>query len=66
MERQVDASDALLALAQKFREAAAIGGRTDVVAKVDDVIRQISGGGSTERDPDKANAVIRFLDGLGF
>jgi hypothetical protein len=64
VERQDSA--ALLALAQKLREAAAIGGRTDVVAKVDDVIRQISAGGDAERDPDKANAVIRFLDGLGF
>lgn len=63
MERQ---SEALLALAQKLREAATIAGRKDVVAKVDDVIRQISAGGETERDPDKTNALIRFLDGLGF
>jgi hypothetical protein len=66
MEGQPEVTQALLALAQRLREAASIAGRTDVVARVDDVIRQISAGGGTERDPDKANAVIRFLDGLGF
>jgi hypothetical protein len=59
----------LLILARDLRTAAVTAGRPDVVAKVDEVILLIAGRddpAGTERDSDKANTVVRILDGLGF
>ena len=55
----------LLALARQLREAAAGAGRTDVVAKVDDVILLLAGTEPQEGES-KSNVVLRILDGLGF
>ncbi len=55
----------LLILARRLREDAGQAGRTDVVAKVDDVIILLAGA-KPEADESKANVVIRILDGLGF
>ncbi|MGW4946388.1 hypothetical protein ACWEOZ_32940 [Actinoplanes sp. NPDC004185] len=78
MDRQRETTDpaALLVLARDLRTAAVIAGRADVVAKVDEVILLIAGQqartagqaepAAGERDSDKANTVVRILDGLGF
>ncbi|GAA3940113.1 hypothetical protein [Actinoplanes auranticolor] len=71
MDRQPETTDpaALLVPARDLRTAAVIAGRADVVAKVDEVILLIAGRvepAGTERDGDKANTVVRILDGLGF
>jgi len=71
VDRQRETTDpaALLVPARDLRTAAVIAGRADVVAKVDEVILLIAGEdkpAATERDSDKANAVVRILDGLGF
>jgi hypothetical protein len=71
VDRQRETTDpaALLVLARDLRTAAVIAGRADVVAKVDEVILLIAGKeepAAGERDSDKANTVIRILDGLGF
>ncbi|WP_250003861.1 hypothetical protein [Actinoplanes sp. M2I2] len=54
----------LLMLAKHLREAAEAAGRTDVVAKVDDLVLMIA-----DAEPPaaqgKTNVVLRILDGLG-
>lgn len=71
-ERSAAAS--LAALAVQLKEAAADAGRSDVAAKAEEAIALLAGadagspagaGESLSRD-DKANAALRFLDGLGF
>ena len=61
---------ALLAVAKQFRDAASSAGRPDVVAKIDEAILLLAGTGSSTGKPqgndDKANVVLRILDGLGF
>jgi hypothetical protein len=61
---------ALLALAKQFRDAASTAGRPDVVAKIDEAILLLAGTNdpASHRDSgdNKANVVIRILDGLGF
>jgi hypothetical protein len=67
-QRETTGPAALLVLARDLRTAAVTAGRADVVAKVDEVILLIAGRvePATGRDSDKANAVVRILDGLGF
>lgn len=55
---------ALLALGKQFRDAALRAGRDDVVAKIDEAILLVAR--EPRRGDDKANAVLRLLDGLGF
>jgi hypothetical protein len=61
---------ALLSLAGQFREAALRAGRADVVAKIDDAILLLASpvqpDSKAKSSNDKANAVLRILDGLGF
>ena len=63
---------ALLMLARELRDAAVNAGRPDVAAKAEEAIALITGpldaaaGGRAARDGDKANTVVRILDGLGF
>ena len=63
-------SRALLAIAKQFRDAAAGAGRPDVVAKIDEAIILLAGtddrAGKVDSSADKANVVLRILDGLGF
>jgi hypothetical protein len=63
-------SRALLAIAKQFRDAAATAGRPDVVAKIDEAIillaRTDHAAGKVDGSDDKANVVLRILDGLGF
>ena len=60
-------SHALLALAKQFRDAAVQAGRDDVVAKIDDTILLLAPPSERPRSSgDKANVVLRILDGLGF
>ncbi len=71
VERQRENTEpaALLMLARDLRAAAVTAGRPDVVAKVEEVILVIAGQDGpapAERDSDKANTVVRILDGLGF
>jgi hypothetical protein len=72
---QVDArheAALLLQLARQLREAATRAGRTDVVAMADEVIALLAGAPDPVDDdrkpgqPDRGNAVLRILDGLGF
>jgi hypothetical protein len=67
MEKEAELSSAvLLALARQLRTAARASGRDDVARKVDDVMALIATDASGEGDGSRrANAVIRFLDGLG-
>ena len=59
-------------LARELKDAALAADRPDVAAKADEAIVLLMGeadsSGATEgqQDSDKANAVIRILDGLGF
>jgi hypothetical protein len=57
---------ALLALAKQFRDAASSAGRPDVVAKIDEAILLLADTGDAAAEPDKANVVLRILDGFGF
>jgi hypothetical protein len=59
---------ALLALAKRLRDAAASAQRPDVVAKVDEAILLLAGDavGKPANSDDRANIVMRILDGLGF
>ena len=62
-------SVALMRLAKQFRDAASGAGRTDVVARIDEAILLLAGDeGATETGggSDKANVVLRILNGLGF
>ena len=54
----------MLALGKQFRDAALRAGRDDVVAKIDEAILLVAR--EPRRGDDKANAVLRLLDGLGF
>ena len=62
---------ALLMLARELRDAAVRAGRTDVAARADEAIALITttnrpaGTEKVARDGDKANVVVRVLDGLG-
>lgn len=56
---------ALLRLARQLRLAAAGADRPDVVAKVDEVLVLIADGSTGKAGEGRANALIRFLDGLG-
>jgi hypothetical protein len=67
---------ALLTLARELSEAAVSAGRSDVAAKADEAIVLITGTtdvagtdavgtDAVARDGDKANVVVRVLDGLG-
>lgn len=53
----------MLGLARQLKEAATRAGRPDVAAEAEEAIRLIVG--ETESNA-KGNAVLRFLDGLGF
>ncbi|AGZ42986.1 hypothetical protein [Actinoplanes friuliensis] len=56
----------LLRLAAELRKAAADAGRSDVVAKVDEVIALLAGDRvAGEGSAPKTNAIIKLLDGLG-
>jgi hypothetical protein len=63
-------SRALLGIGKQFREAAADAGRPDVVAKIDEAIILLAGAddgaGTAGGSADRANVVLRILDGLGF
>jgi hypothetical protein len=56
----------LLALAEKLRDVAAEAGRQDVAAKAEEAAALISRPAGGKQETDKANVVIRILDGLGF
>ena len=61
----------LLRLVKQLREAAAQAGRSDVVARTDDLVLLIAGGPAAPGDGDqrsvgKGDTVIRILNGLGF
>ena len=56
----------LLALAEKLRDVAAEAGRPDVAAKAEEAMTLVSRPAGSNQESDKANVVIRILDGLGF
>jgi hypothetical protein len=63
-----DETATVLRLAVQLRQAAADLGRADLVARIDEVIGLIGADGDTPEagKDEKAGAVIKFLDGLGF
>ena len=61
---EVDA--VLLALAEKLRDVAAEAGRQDIAAKAEQAMALVSRPADGKPETDKANVVIRILDGLGF
>lgn len=56
---------ALLTLAKQFRDAATAAGRPDVVAKIDEAILLLADSEETPEPRERANIVLRILDGLG-
>jgi hypothetical protein len=58
--------DGLAELARRLRDAAAEAGRPDVAAKAGEALALLSGETKATDEPDRANTVVRFLDGLGF
>ena len=61
-----EADRALLTLAKQFRDAATAAGRADVVAKIDEAILLLAEPEEIPGPRDRANVVLRILDGLGF
>lgn len=61
---EVDA--VLLALAEKLRDVAAEAGRQDVATKAREAMALVDRPATGQPESDKANVVIRILDGLGF
>ncbi|HET6534492.1 MAG TPA: hypothetical protein VFH03_28260 [Actinoplanes sp.] len=58
--------EGLAELARRLRDAAVEAGRPDVAAKAGEAIALLSGKTEAANEPDRANTVVRFLDGLGF
>lgn len=62
----------LLKLAKQLREAAARAGRSDVIARTDDLVLLIADGTAAPGDDErrrsvsKSDTVVRILNGLGF
>jgi hypothetical protein len=61
-----EADAVLLALAEKLRDAAAEAGRPDVAAKAQEAVALVGRPAGRRQESDKANTVVRILDGLGF
>jgi hypothetical protein len=56
----------LLALAVELKQAGIRAGRPDVAAKADEIIALLPDAGKPTGGTDAGNAVLKFLDGLGF
>ena len=69
MVQPPEAAADLIGLSVRLRDAAVRAGRLDVAAKADEVIALLDDADRGDREPgrdDKANAVLKFFDGLGF
>lgn len=74
MVQPPDPAAGLMGLSVRLKDAAVRAGRLDVAAKADEAIALLTDAGNPivdrgDQEPrrdDKTNAVVKFLDGLGF
>lgn len=60
-----ESAEKVLTLALALRDAANRAGRRDVAAKAEEAIALLAGV-EREQTTDRGNAIVKFLDGLGF